>query len=94
MQQVNQAQHGRGNERHSYKAMGDPAMMLQPCDGAFDSPKNVDVSRLCRQHHGYGRERSFAIESGTRQARAGQKMGDGIQIEILNNRSGFKLGKL
>src|SRR5271166_3052367 len=85
MDQINQRQHRGGNEWHSDEAMGDTAMMLQSGDGALQPPDYVDVGCFGSQHHSHGGKRGFTIEARACHARSGQKMGNGIQAEILTD---------
>ena len=79
MQQVHQRQHRGRDEGHTDKAVRNAAMVLQPGDGALESPDDVDVSSLGGQHHGHRRQLRFAIKARATHAGAGKKMRDRIQ---------------
>ena len=79
MEQINQRHNRCSHKRRADKAVGNAAVMLQPSDGAFQVPDNINVGGFCRQRHGDGGERGLAIEAGAAQARPCQKMGNWIQ---------------
>ncbi len=73
------------------------AMMRKSEDGTFDIAKNIQIRRFCRQNHGGGRKSRFAIKSGTRETRAGQKVSDGFQEPLAllrQNHFGCGCGRL
>ena len=56
--------------------MRDAAMMLQLFDRAGESPKDVQIGGLRRQHRGERGVSRLAIQSGSANACAGEEMSD------------------
>jgi hypothetical protein len=63
--------------------MGESAMMSEPKHGPFKSPEHVQVRSFRGQRHGSGRQRSFSVESRSRQNCASQKMSDWFQVKFV-----------
>ena len=59
--------------------MGEAAMMGKAKDRVFEISQDVDVGSFRRQGHRGGGQRRLAIEAGTGETGAGEKVGDGFQ---------------
>ena len=59
--------------------MREPAMVSEGKRPPAKPTEHVEVRRLCRQGRGQRRQSSLAVEAGTAQARAEQKVGDRFQ---------------
>ena len=59
--------------------MGETAMVGKAEDGVFEISNNVDIGGFRRQSHRGGGQRRLAVEPGTGQTGAGQKVSDGFQ---------------
>ena len=55
------------------------AMMSEPEGGAAEAAEDIEIGSLRGERERERGQRGFAVESGTAQARARQKMGDGFQ---------------
>src|ERR1700722_19371056 len=77
--QVNEADHHRGNNRDADKRMAKSAMMCEAENPAFDLAEHVQVGRFGGQSNRSCGQRSLAIESGAPQTGAGQEVGKGFQ---------------
>src|SRR5690349_14019330 len=63
--------------------MGEAAVMSEAEYWAFEAIEHVKIGRFGGQSHGCGREGGLAIESRSRQTRAGQEMCDGLQVNFV-----------
>src|SRR5579864_2470327 len=63
--------------------MREAAVVCECHDRAFEAPEHVEIGSLGRECHGGGSQGRFAIESSSRQNCAGQKVGDGFQVNFV-----------
>ena len=66
-------------ERDAQKRVRKSTMMSESNGSSPEPPDDVEIWSLCRQGQREGRERRFAIHSGTPHARAGQEVSDRFQ---------------
>ena len=63
--------------------MGEPAMVGESVNRAFETGEHVEIWRLGGERHGCRGQRRLAVKSRTSENSSGQEVGDGFQTKVL-----------